>query len=162
MLSAPTSTAPAASSRSIRAASRLAGGASRLILDPASVDKPATSNRFFTANGTPASGPKTSPRAHARSRACARSRARRSVMAVKALRAALSLRMRMIAASTTLAALARPDATAAAMSVAALHVKSGVTASCMKDGPGFGIVGKRKFVDQSREPQDETEIEYDA
>src|SRR5580658_9811198 len=63
MLSAPTRMAPAASSRSINAASRAAGGLSRLILEPASVGRPATSNRFLTANGTPASGPAGSPRA---------------------------------------------------------------------------------------------------
>ena len=40
MLSAPTRMAPAASSRSIKAASRVAGGASRLIFDPASVGRP--------------------------------------------------------------------------------------------------------------------------
>ena len=56
MLSAPTRTAPAASRRSISVASRAAGGASRLIFEPASVGNPAMSNRFFTANGTPASG----------------------------------------------------------------------------------------------------------
>ena len=40
MLSAPTSTAPAASSRAISVASALAGGRSRLILEPASVGRP--------------------------------------------------------------------------------------------------------------------------
>ena len=34
-----------------------AGGRSRLILEPARVARPATSMRFLTANGTPASGP---------------------------------------------------------------------------------------------------------
>ena len=40
----------------------VAGGASRLIFEPASVGSPATSNRFLTANGTPASDPSGSPR----------------------------------------------------------------------------------------------------
>ena len=57
MLSAPTSTAPAASIRSINVASRGDGARSRLIFEPARVGRPRTSNRFFTANGTPASGP---------------------------------------------------------------------------------------------------------
>ena len=41
------------------------GAWSRLIFEPASVARPATSNRFLTANGTPASGPSglPSPRA---------------------------------------------------------------------------------------------------
>ena len=67
MLSAPTSTAPAASIRSIRVASRGDGCRSRLIFDPARVESPCTSNRFFTANGTPASGPGFLPAAMAAS-----------------------------------------------------------------------------------------------
>src|SRR6185369_221653 len=57
MLSAPTSTAPAASSFSISGESRVAGGRSLLILEPARVEMPFISNRFFTAKGTPESGP---------------------------------------------------------------------------------------------------------
>jgi hypothetical protein len=49
MLSAPTSTAPAASSLRIAAASALAGVRPRLIFDPASVGSPAMSHRFLTA-----------------------------------------------------------------------------------------------------------------
>src|SRR2546425_1189311 len=67
MLSAPTSTAPAARSRATAAASRVAGGWSALIFDPARVASPATSNRFLAANGTPASGPGSSPAARRRS-----------------------------------------------------------------------------------------------
>ena len=63
MLSAPTSTAPAASSRSISVASRVTARRSRLIFEPARVVRPLTSNRFFTANGTPASGPTFLPAA---------------------------------------------------------------------------------------------------
>src|SRR6476660_2944886 len=69
MLRAPTRTAPAASSRLMIVASRFAGGASRLILAPASVVRPAISNRFFTANGTPARGGSASRRARASSSA---------------------------------------------------------------------------------------------
>ena len=54
---------------------------SRLIFEPASVGRPAMSNRFFTANGTPASGPGGSPAAQVRSISCAATRARSSVMA---------------------------------------------------------------------------------
>ena len=85
MFSAPTRMAPAASSRSIIVASRVAGGASRLIFEPASVGMPAMSNKFFTANGTPASAGSRSPRSRAWSSAWARSRARCSVTAVKEL-----------------------------------------------------------------------------
>jgi hypothetical protein len=58
---------------------------SRLIFDPAIVGSPAMSNRFLTANGTPASGPSGLPLARASSRARARSRARSSVTAVNEL-----------------------------------------------------------------------------
>src|SRR6516165_9411420 len=75
MLSAPTRTAPACSRRSMREASRRAGSFSRLIFDPAIVGSPAMSNRFLTANGTPASGPSSLPLARDSSRASARSRA---------------------------------------------------------------------------------------
>ena len=85
MFSAPTRMAPAPSSRSISVASRGAGGASRLIFEPASVGMPAMSNRFFTANGTPASAGAGSPRARASSSAWARASARCSVTAVKEL-----------------------------------------------------------------------------
>ena len=43
-----------------------AGARSRLILEPARVGSPSTSNRFLTANGAPASGPRLVPRARAR------------------------------------------------------------------------------------------------
>ena len=58
MLSAPTRTPPAVSRRAITVASTLDGGRSRLILEPARVGSPAISNRFLTANGAPASGPR--------------------------------------------------------------------------------------------------------
>ena len=79
MLSAPTSMAPAASSRSI--SGRVALGGRQLAVDlragDASAD-PATSNRFFTANGTPASGPSGLP-----SRAPASSARARGARAVR-------------------------------------------------------------------------------
>jgi hypothetical protein len=115
MFSAPTSTAPAASSRSIRVASRAAGGRSRLIFAPASVGNPATSNRFFTANGTPASGPSGCPCARAASIACAVSRARTSVKAVNALSTGLRLAMWASVASTTAVARNCPPRTAVAI-----------------------------------------------
>ena len=120
MLSAPTSTAPAASSRAISGESRSAGGSSRLIFEPARVDRPATSNRFFTANGTPASGPSGSPFPRAASSAAARLRARAAVTSVKALSSGLSFSMRASAASTTAAADVSPPPTARAMSSAEL------------------------------------------
>ena len=57
---------------------------SRLIFEPARVGRPATSNRFLTANGAPASGPSASP---ARARGVERRRcasARSAVTSVKA------------------------------------------------------------------------------
>ena len=85
MCSAPHITAPAARMRRTRKASRLAGGLSRSIFEPASVVTPSKSNRFFTATGTPASGPGSRPAATASSTASASARARAAVISVKAL-----------------------------------------------------------------------------
>src|ERR1700724_2796892 len=162
MLSAPTRMVPAASSRSISAASRGAGGRSRLILEPASVGRPATSNRFLTANGTPANGGSFSPFTHAASSACARASARRSVTAVKELSNGSRSRMRASAASTICVALTRPAATAAAIEAAESQAKSPAAVSSMKDRRGLGIVRQYEFVDQRRVAQDQTQIERDA
>src|SRR5216683_1338703 len=113
MLRAPTSTAPAAARRRTIAASAVAGGRSRSIFDPAMVTNPATSNRFFTANGTPASGPGSSPRASATSTARASASARASVTAVKLLRAGSRAAMRASVASATSTALGVPPRTRA-------------------------------------------------
>ena len=48
-----------------RGVARRAGARSRLIFEPARVGRPATSKRFFTAKGTPASGPGGRPAARA-------------------------------------------------------------------------------------------------
>jgi hypothetical protein len=120
MLSAPTSTAPAASSREMSGESRSAGCLSRLIFEPARVARPATSNRFFTANGTPASGPSGAPLARSASSAAARLRARAAVTSVKALSSGSSFLMRASAASTTAAADISPPPTARAISSAEL------------------------------------------
>src|SRR5579862_760143 len=162
MLSAPTRTPPAASSRSIKAASRVAGGSSRLIFDPASVGKPATSNKFLTANGTPASGPMGSPRARVASIASARRNARCSVTAVKELSTGSRSRMRANVASTTPTALARPDPTAAAISAAVAKSKSAAGVSSMKYRCGLGVVGKGESLDHSRMTQNELQIEFHA
>src|ERR1700733_4258920 len=154
--------APAASSRLIKAASRVAGGSSRLIFEPASVGSPAMSNRFFTAKGTPASGPAGSPRARVASIACARRNARCSVTAVKELSTGSRSRMRASAASTTLTALARPDATAAAISAAVAKSKSVAGVSSIKYRRRLGIVRQREFVDQSRVTQNQSQIESHA
>ena len=156
--------APAASSRSISAASRVAGGRSRLILEPASVGRPATSNRFLTANGTPASGPKPfAARARVIDASARAPSARCSVTAVKELSSGSRSRMRASVASTMLCALARPEVTAAAMSAAESQGKIARPAvSSMEDRRGLGIVGQRKFVDQRRMAQDQLQIEFDA
>src|ERR1700712_3771578 len=118
MFSAPTRIAPAASRRAIKGASAVAGAWLRLIFAPASVGRPATSIRFFTANGTPASGPGSTPAAIAASKAPARDRARSAVTAVKAFSTGLSRSILSRHAVMTPVAVERPDATAAAMSVA--------------------------------------------
>src|SRR6266702_4708030 len=158
MLSAPTRTAPAASIRSISVASRLAGARSRLIFEPARVGRPATSKRFFTAKGTPASGPTFLPAAMSASIARALARARSAVTVVKELRMASCCLMRARAASVAASADNWPPATALAMSAA---VKSGLVvmaASRDKYGRRLGLFRQREIVDQAGEPQRDLEI----
>src|SRR5438093_61490 len=155
MLSAPTSTAPAASSRSISAASRAAGGWLRLILEPASVGSPLTSYRFLTANGTPASGPGGRPWARAASIAFALSRALASTTAVNALSAGSRFAIRASAASVIASAL-WPPATAPAISEAL--AQSIALPSSLEDGRGFGLVRQDEARYQSAEPQGDLEM----
>src|SRR5580693_3927967 len=162
MLSAPMRMAPAASSRWISVASSAAGGKSRLIFEPASVRRPAMSNRFLTAKGTPASGPSGLPAARASSSDRARATARCSLTSVKELSSGSNSRMRAMVASTTLAALARPLATAAAISAAVFHINFDAAVSSMKHRRRLGIVGQGKFVDQRSDAQDQLQIKFDA
>src|SRR5215216_8080557 len=81
MLRPPTRIAPAASSLRTSEPSRAAFGPSTLIFEPARVGRPFMSNRFFTAKGTPASGPRWVPA----SISDARLRARAATTSVKAL-----------------------------------------------------------------------------
>src|SRR6266550_7464810 len=162
MLSAPTSTAPAASMRSISVASRVAGSRSRLIFDPARVESPCTSNRFLTANGTPASGPAFLPAAIAASMARALARARSAVTSVNAFKTGLCLAIRASAASVTASAEMLRPATACAMSEA--DSASGVevmAGSGCKDTGRLGFIRQREFVHQPRQPQRHLEIGLD-
>ena len=118
MFSAPTSTAPARRSAATMTASRAAGGRSALMRDPASVTIPATSNRFFTANGAPASGPGSMPAATAASIRSASRRAASAVTAVNELMAPSRLPIRSSAAAATSRARTRPARTAEAIASA--------------------------------------------
>src|SRR5882672_5287677 len=159
MLSAPTSTAPAASIRSISAASRGDGFRSRLIFDPARVERPCTSNRFLTANGTPASGPTFLPAAMAASIAFALARARPAVTSVKEFRTGSRLAIRASAASVAVAADILRLATACAISAADRSSGLAVMAvSGCKDTGGLGFVRQCEFIDQPRQPQRYLEI----
>src|SRR5882672_10123232 len=159
MLSAPISTAPAASSRSISVASRDAGASSRLIFDPARVARPLTSNRFFTAKGTPASGPASLPEAIRASTARAFARARSAVTSVNAFRTGSCLLIRANAASVTSHAdilrLATACAIAAADNPSALAV---IAISGAVDTGRLGFIRQRELVDQPRQPQRHFEI----
>src|SRR5689334_924456 len=158
MLSAPTSTAPAASMRSISVASRLAGARSRLIFEPARVGRPATSNRFFTAKGTPASGPTVLPAAMSASIARALARARSAVTSVKELRMPSCCLMRASAASVASSADILRPATALAISVAVISGLVVMAASGREDRRRLGLVRQREFVDEAGEPQRDFEI----
>src|SRR5437660_10517132 len=154
MLSAPTRTAPAASMRSISVASRDDGARSRLIFDPARVARPFTSNRFFTANGTPASGPTFWPAAIAASTARAFARARSAVTSVKEFSTESCLAIRASAASVASIAESLWSVTACAIcwadspSVLMVMARSGRV-----DTGRLGFVRQREFVDQPRQPQ---------
>src|SRR4051794_9571390 len=159
MLSAPTSTAPCASIRSISVASRGDGLRSRLIFDPARVGRPLTSNRFFTANGTPASEPIFCPAAIAASTARALSRARSAVTSVKELRIPSCLAIRANAASVASSAEILRAATASAMLPADIpSVFTVMVGSSCIDIGWLGLVGQRKFVDQPPQPQRYVEV----
>src|SRR3981081_2040363 len=163
MLSAPTSTAPAASSRSIKVASRGDGLRSRLIFDPARVGRPWTANRFLTANGTPARGPGFLPAAIAASMLRAFARARAAVTSVKEFRTESCLAIRASAASVTLRAEILRPATACAISAAVSPSLSAVMASAGCNDTGrLGFVRQREFIDQPRQPQRHLEIGLDG
>src|SRR5471032_3023134 len=114
MLRPPTRIAPAASSLRTSAPSRLAAGPSALIFEPARVGRPAMSNRFFTANGTPLIGPMCRPASISAARFFARS----ATMSVKALTVGSAALMRARAAATTALAFTLPVLTARAISAA--------------------------------------------
>src|ERR1700736_5849942 len=163
MLSAPTSTAPASSNRSIRVASRGAGARSRLILDPARVGRPLTSKRFFTANGTPAKGPTPLPPASAASMARARVRARSASTSVNEFSSGLCCAIRASAASATLSADILRLATACAISEAGSQspvvVMTAPSArSGCKDTGRLCFIRQREFIDQPRQLQRHLEI----
>src|ERR1700744_5439313 len=155
MLSAPTSTAPAASMRSIKVASRAAGLRSRLIFEPARVVSPFTSNRFFTANGTPASGPALLPAAIAASTSFALARAGTAVTAVKELRTESCCWMRASAASVASSAESLRELTAFAISAADCIT---VTSSGGEDTGRLSLIRQRELVNEARLPQRYVEI----
>src|SRR5712675_1953482 len=154
MLSAPISTAPAPSSRSISVASREAGARSRLIFDPARVARPLTSNRFFTAKGTPASGPESLPEAIRASTARAFARALSAVTSVNAFSTGSCLLIRANAASVASSADIFRLATACAIPAAdSPSVLAVIAISGAVDTGRLGIVRQRELVDQPRQPQ---------
>src|SRR5712675_499500 len=163
MLSAPTSTAPAASMRSISVASRGDGGRSRLIFEPARVESPGTSNRFLTANGTPASGPAFFPAATAASMARALARARSAVTSVNAFRTGLCFAIRANAASVMASAEIFRPVTPCAMSEADKPSRMALMAgSGCKDTGGLGFIRQHELVHQPRQPQRYPEIGPDC
>src|SRR5215475_2810234 len=155
MLSAPTSTAPAASIRSISVASRGARGRSRLIFEPARVEIPFTSNRFFTAKGTPASGPGLLPAATPASTCRALARARSAVTSVKELRTPSCCAMRASADSVASSADILREATALAISEADRNMAGSRT----EDTGGLALVGQRKLVDEARHAERNFQVE---
>src|SRR5947208_1231125 len=159
MLSAPTRTAPAASIRSISVASRDDGARSRLIFEPARVARPFTSNRFLTANGTPASGPTFWPAAIAASIALAFARARSAVMSVNELRVESYLAIRARTASVASSAESLRSVTACAICWAdSPSVFTVMALSGGVDTGRLGFVRQREFIDQPRQSQRHFEV----
>src|SRR6201996_3983076 len=155
MLSAPTRTAPAASRRSINVASRAAAAWSRLIFEPARVGRPFTSNRFFTAKGTPASGPGFFPAAIAASTARAFVRARSAVTSGKEFSTGACLAMRASAASVASSADNFLSLTARAMSSA--DITADAVSGC-EDTGRLCFVGKFELIHHPRETHGHFEI----
>src|SRR5439155_10360284 len=118
--------------------------------DPASVVTPATSNRFFTANGTPASGPAGPPPAITRSIRSASPSARSPRTAVKQLSSASRLPMRSSAAATTARAETRRVATAPAISRAEASSSRTLIGSWPEDRRGLGVGWQGKLREQPR------------
>src|SRR5262249_27166033 len=126
---------------------------------------PAMSNKFLTANGTPASAPSRRPRARSASSAAALVSARSSVTAVNALSTRSCFAIRSSAARTTATALTRPLQTAAAISLA--YAQAGVITSApldrlgRKDRRRLGVVRQREIRKQGRERERHFEIGFD-
>jgi hypothetical protein len=95
--------------------------------EPASVVRPSTSKRFFTAKGTPARGPGSSPAATRASTAAASRRAASASTAVKQLSSPLRAAMRASAASVIARALAPPRRTVVAMPTASSSLPAPLT-----------------------------------
>ena len=86
------------------------------------------------------------------------SSARCSVTAVKELSSGSRARMRASVASTMLDALARPPATAAAISAAVLQAKSSAAVSSTEHRRRLALVGQRKLVDQRGVGEEQLQI----
>ena len=116
----PTTMAPAACRRATCTEEAAAGRAPAPVktAQPCDVGSPATSSRSFTATGTPAIGPSTSPRASAAVCAAATARARAAHTCVKALMLGSRSARRERQASTASVGVSAPRAMRHASSVA--------------------------------------------
>ena len=161
MLSAPTSTAPAASSRSISVASRGAGARSRLIFEPARVGK-ARRRRTGSSPRTARrrAGRRFSPAAIAAS--IARGLGARAIggdVGEGIEHADRALAIRASAASVASSADSLRPATACAICCGRQPVDvHGHGDQAVVDTGRLGFVRQREFVDQPRQPQRHFEI----
>merc|ERR1711969_7559 len=135
--------APAASIRATTVASS-AGTAARAPRHPCVVADQVRSMFSFTENGTPASGPGSSPRARRASIRRARSRARSSNTVVRAPTSGFTSWMRARCAATTSLAETTLARTASAISAAdARHSSGGGVMSSFSQNDGTGPSGRR-------------------
>ena len=124
------------------------------------------SNKFFTANGTPASGPSGSPRARASSIACGANE--RALLGdcgerIEHRIALADARKRRL--DDAAARWCGRTSTAAAISAGRAQVE--IVAADQHDSSTehrrrFGVVGQGEFIDQRRMAQDQVQIELDA
>src|SRR5260370_40312777 len=140
--------------RWVRVASGGDGARWRLILDPGRVGRACTSNRVFTAYGTPASGPGFRPAVTAASTARAFARARSAVTSVNEFNTGLCLAIRASAASVTLRAdIFRPVTACAIFEAESPSPLADMTISGGKDTGRLGFVRQHKFGQQPRQRQ---------
>jgi hypothetical protein len=145
--------------RSISVASRADGVRSRFDLRPGAGARPFTSKRFFTANGTPASGPTLSPAAIAAStRAGFRTRAIGGDVGERVQHRIMSGNTRQCGFVASSADNLRAATACAVASAESPSVFVIMATSRGVDTGRLGFIRQRELIDQPRQPQRHFEV----